>query len=219
VGLENQVDELALPFMGETISLIHAETALLRMRKCCESISYMCVVASEIETDRLERKFRKAYSVGRLLNDLKEQGKLHFPQSARLTKKIEDVPATWHLNVEVSDTTDADRLSKIHEASGDLLHEPSLHKDGWPEHTDLALARLAPRFNSLRADHQWIWNRFWQHSIRLRGNLLFVSLGDEAESSQPWIIREEGLLREDLKLKLDPEYLADFSGPITWPAR
>lgn len=202
---------------GDAISLIHAETALLQVRKSCEAIGYMCVVAAEIEHEASLQKHRKDYKLGRLLKALSREDKLHFPQFARLTKIADGEPAKWQLASEPANKSDIDKLETIHERSGDLLHEPSLHNTGWPEHSELARNKLDELFGSIRANHQWIWNRFWQHSIQLRGNLLFVNLGDASSNSQPWIIKQDGLLTDDLSLNFDPDYLADFNGPFDWP--
>jgi hypothetical protein len=204
---------------GDVKSLIHAETAQLQIRKSCESIGYMCVIAAEIEHEALLKNHRKDSKLGRLLKVLEREEKLNFPRLARLTKVAEGEPAKWQLTTEPVEEADKKRLEIIHEKSGNLLHEPALHKAGWPKNSDLARKKLDDQFVAIRGDHQWIWNRFWQHSIQLRNNLLFVSLGDASSNSQPWIIKQNGLLAEDLNLDFDPDYLADFNGPFDWPAQ
>jgi hypothetical protein len=70
--------------------------------------------------------------------------------------------------------------------------------------------------NALRSDNQWLWNTFWHHFIDLQHNWFFIDLGEDTSATQPRIIKEEGLLQEEIEVSLDPDMIADFSGVIDW---
>ncbi len=60
-------------------SLIHLENSLLQLRKICEGISYMCVIATEVDQEEKFENFRRSYKVEKLKkiteyeNNLQEQ--------------------------------------------------------------------------------------------------------------------------------------------------
>jgi hypothetical protein len=72
-------------------SLIHIETACLQIRKICESISYLCVIAAEIEFDE-RTTHRTNYKVGQVFARLSKDAKLLFPASGRLA-------AIWEVSI------------------------------------------------------------------------------------------------------------------------
>ena len=202
---------------AETTSLIHIETSLLQMRKACEAVGYMCVLAAEIETERPLPKHRKNYKVGKIFKALGSTDHLRFPRMARrsLNKEI-DGRQHWKLEVQDSSKDDHLRVARIHKRSGDLLHEKPPYIE-WPQNSEVAQATLGPLLNHVRADHQWLWNRLWVHAIWFRDGLLVVELGEDTNSGQPFVIKEDTLLAEDLHVALDPEFVADFNGELKWP--
>ena len=124
-------------------------------------------------------------------------------------------PAVWQLMHTAPVSDDIDRVSKIHTRCGTALHEFHPFSD-WPSSSEVASQHLAMNLNAVRGDHQWLWNRFWQQAITLRSALFFIDLGDCCKSSQPFVVRESGLVEGDLKIEFDPDYLADFSGTLIW---
>lgn len=80
------------------------------------------------------------------------------------------------------------------------------------------MAELGPLLNDVRQDHQWLWNRFWMHSISFRHGLFIVELGPGTNCSQPIVIKQDTLIEEDLYVRLDPQFVADFSGELNWPS-
>lgn len=203
---------------AETTSLIHIETALLQMRKCCEAIGYMCVIAAEVEYERVYSKHRKEYKVGKIFKELNEVNELHFPRMARRTLQNEiDGVARWKVEVHDAGVDEHLKVARIQKRSGDLLHEKPPYLD-WPNSPEAAMAELDPLLKSVRRDHQWLWNRFWVHSISFRSGLFIVELGQDTNSSQPIVIKQDTLVEEDLNVSLDPEFVADFSGELKWPS-
>lgn len=200
---------------GERISLIHAESSILQIRKCCEMLAYMCLIASEIEHGIASKTLRKQYKVGLLLKTLDERKQLHFPLLARLSKKptpetpSTGEPAAWSLQIETLNNDDKARLSRVHRRADQLLHErpPFLW---WPPNSPDALATLGPLINAIRSDHQWLWNRFWQHAIFIKGALFFVDLGSNNDHTKPTIVAEDILLPIGFEVDLDPDFIADY---------
>ena len=201
---------------SDQASLIHLESALLQMRKACEGIAHMCVVASEVESEVVDARLRKDYRVGAVFKLLSRRGALHFPGHARLTPQdTSRVPAVWQLVHTAPVSEEINRVSKIHTRCGTALHETPPFSD-WPSSSEVAKQHLAANLNAVRGDHQWLWNRFWQQAITLRSALFFIDLGDCCKSSQPFVVRESGLVEGDLKIEFDPDYLSDFSGTLKW---
>jgi hypothetical protein len=187
------------------------------MRKACEGIGYMCVLAAEIEAAQMFPKHRKNYKIGDIFKSLKGNNQLRFPRMAKRTLEKE-VDGQSHWKLEVHDDRDEDhvRVALIHKRSGDLLHEKSPYIE-WPQNTEVAQNTLGRLLNSVRVDHQWLWNRFWVHSISFREGLFLIELGTDTNSSQPRVIKQDTLLVEDLRVSLDPEFVADFSSELQWP--
>jgi hypothetical protein len=194
-------------------SLIHVENASLQMRKSCEAIAHMCMTAAEIEGTGVSAKLRNEYKIGALFKELHRKGVLRFPQPARLSQKEAfEVDRTWLLEIAPFEPADIERVGKIHGQLGQVLHDNILLKDAGR----LSAAEITHLQNSLRVDHQWLWNRFWHHSFQFQEKLFFISLGDTTRTSSPTFIKEEGLLDEDLTVDFDPELIADFSFQIDW---
>ena len=201
---------------ADQASLIHLESALLQMRKVCEGIAQMCVIASEVKTETHDPGLRKDYKVGAVFKLLSKRKSLYFPGHARLTKRDgTENPAVWDLSTTAATQDDIDRVSKINSRCGTALHEFHPLTD-WPSSSDDTRQHLAINLNAVRGDHQWLWNRFWEHAITLRSSLFFVSLDDCTQASRPFVVKDNGLVEGDLAIEFDAEYLADFSGALVW---
>ena len=72
---------------GEETSLIHIEESSLQMRKCCEAIAHLCLIASGIDGIKVTKGQKKNYQTGSLFKELDRLGVLRFPNVARLTQK------------------------------------------------------------------------------------------------------------------------------------
>ena len=194
-------------------SLIHMENASLQLRKCCEAIARLCLIAAEVEGSEIRSKDKKHYKIGSLFKGLDKKGELRFPNSARLLQKESyEENSVWSLELRSYEKADIERVGKIHAQLGNILHDNALLNH--VEH--VSATELNHLLNLLRRDHQWLWNRFWHHAIQFQGKLFFVSLGDMARASNPIFIKEQGLVDGDLKLNFNPELIADFSGEIDW---
>ncbi|MEI2296475.1 hypothetical protein [Ensifer sp. MJa1] len=195
-------------------SLIHLENAALQLRKVCEMISYLCIAAAAIE----EKDFsipRQGFKVGATFKHLKRTNKLVFPQFASLTPNEDAGCKTdWHLDVAPHNADDVERVELIHELTHRVLHEFSPFRP-FPVPAD-APASIRADLNALRSDHQWLWNRFWQHAVTIKDTIFFVSLGDPSDSSGPHVMKHVSLLPGNVEIAFDPEYLADFTGPVDW---
>lgn len=195
-------------------SLIHIETACLQIRKVCETIAYLCVIAAEIEFDE-PLNLRTNYKVGEVFKRLTRISKLLFPAYARLTPKDKINEQTiWQLEIKQVKEEDIECVKRIHDKIGNIMHEFSPFSD-FPA-SDALPQTLFHDLNAVRADHQWLWNRFWHHANQLKGTLFFIDLGDMTEATQPIVMKVEGFLDEKIDLDFDPNYVADFSGKIDW---
>ena len=194
-------------------SIIHIENSVLQIRKACESICHMSLVAAEIDLVDVSKTLYDKYDVGAIFKGLPETGALHFPRFSRLSlKEANKNSSTWDLIRHDFDPVDLDRLKRIFYKCGNILHENTIYKNfGF-----LTKGAVSNGLNALRADHQWLWNRFWHHSIVLKEHWFFVNLGDMTSAAQPTILKEEGFLQEDLIIDFDPDVIADFNGNIDW---
>ena len=200
---------------GDEISLIHLESASLQIRKICEGIASLCVVISDIEFEDIP-DVRSDYQVGKIFNFLNKTQKLKFPNSARLNKVVDnkDQPSQWNLDEKSADGSEVKRIKGLHDRLGMIMHEKSSYAE-WPSQSE-AYAALVSDFKNLRAEHQWLWNRFWHHSTRIKGKLFFVNFGAMTNSTQPSIVKMGGLIDGDLDIQFDPNYLADFTNEVDW---
>lgn len=194
-------------------SIIHVENSVLQIRKACETICHMSLLAAEIDLVQVSKTLYDKYDIGAVFKALPDKGQRHFPRFARLSlASTETTNSTWELKKEGFNPTNMERLKRIFHRSGNLLHENAIYKSLDflnREHVSLNL-------NALRSDNQWLWNTFWHHSIDLQDDWFFIDLGEDNSATQPRIIREEGLLQEDIEVSLDPDMIADFSGVIAW---
>lgn len=198
------------------VSLIHIESALLQVRKACEALGYLCVVAAELEDEVFKPGLRKNYRVGEVLKSLSASGNLRFPGVARQTERTRNgEQAVWQLDLTASEQADIDRLGKLHNRCGQQLHEFSPFLE-WPASDDEAKSALVRMLNEARSEHQWLWNRFWHHFVTIRGSLLCVHLGDQSEASQPFVIRQDTLVAEDIEVGFVADFVADFTGRVDW---
>jgi hypothetical protein len=195
-------------------SLIHIETACLQIRKVCETIAYLCVIAAEIEFDE-PLNLRANYKVGEVFKRLTKSSKLLFPAYARLTAKDKIGEQTiWKLDIKQAIEKDVERVKRIHDKTGNIMHEFSPFRD-FPA-SDVLPQALFQDLNAIRADHQWLWNQFWHHANRLKGTLFFIDLGDITEATQPIMLKVEGFLDERIDIDFDPNCITDFTGKIDW---
>ncbi|MBZ9701484.1 MULTISPECIES: hypothetical protein [unclassified Mesorhizobium] len=195
-------------------SLIHIETACLQIRKACETIAYLCVIAAEIEFDE-PLNLRTNYKVGEVFKRLTRSSKLLFPAYARLAAKDAlNEQTIWELDIKQTREEDIDRVKRIHDRTGHVMHEFSPYRN-FPASNAVSGA-LSHDLNAIRADHQWLWNQFWHHANRLKGTLFFIDLDDMTEATQPMIIKVEGFLDETIEVDFDPNYVCDFTAKIDW---
>ena len=194
-------------------SLIHLENSLLQLRKICEGISYMCVIATEVDQEEKFENFRRSYKVEKL-KKLQKKHSLKFPQKTKLFKKEKQEEKTI-FQLDIESEVDPQKIIDINKRCNSFLHEFTPFMD-WNTNEIETKQSLVHSRNQVRLDHQWLWNHFWQHSITLKDKLFFIDLGDVTQSSQPTIIKDEGLVSEELNVKLDPDFIADFTGIINW---
>jgi hypothetical protein len=203
-----------LLWSGE-LSLIHLESACLQIRKVCEGVAHLTTIAADIHFDEIP-SLHNEYQVGKIFKILKSNDKLLFPQFARLEEKakLESGNTHWHLNWEPFKEEEPARVGKIHSATGGLAHEYSPYLE-FPD-PETAKRLLLLNLNAIRADHQWLWNRFWQHYNQFGQEIFFVELGDQKNTSCPRVTKSEGLLNGDVVVDFDPDFLADFTGEVDW---
>ena len=194
-------------------SLIHIENALLQMRKACETIGYLCLIAAEVDVSRVPSRADRINALGKVLKRLPANGRRHLPAQARLLPREERKMGTvWELHIGQSETDDVNRIKRIHARSGQLLHDEVLYR----EFEKLSKGALLGDLNTVRGDHQWLWNRFWQRCVELRGTHFFVKLGNECGVSPPFAIKQQVLDAEDIKIAFDPNIICDFDVPVDW---
>lgn len=200
---------------GSTISLIHLENSALQLRKTCECIASLCVVAADIEFNEIPN-VRRDYQIGKVFTYLSKHNKLKFPNFARLEKLTDngEGPIVFKLTEKPVEKEEIDRVKSIHNRCGRLMHERAAYSE-WPNASEAPVA-LWQDLNALRGDHQWLWNQFWQHSNRIKGELFFMSLGENSSASRPTAFKTDKLTEADLAFDFDPEFLADFTGEVDW---
>lgn len=195
-------------------SIIHLENAALQLRKICEMLAYLCIAAAGIEGFKAPRSL-KGYQVGNVIRHLNKNGALKFPQLARLEKNDDpNSMADWTLNINSPTEADMQRVELIHERTHRVLHEMSPFAEFF--NLEDQKVSLAHGLNAIRSDHQWLWNRLWQHAVTLNEAIFFINLGDNFNSDRPQIIKHEKLHPGELTVNFDPDWLADFTGSINW---
>jgi hypothetical protein len=195
-------------------SLIHIENSVLQLRKACEAVVHMSLVAADLDQPPISNKLYKEYDVGKILRRLPNNGLDHFPKYSRLNiLEAGEHNSSWELVVANVSTEDLNKITSIHRTSGNLLHENFLYRNL----STLDPVSLSGDLNGFRGDHQWLWNRFWRTAANLSGTIFFVDLGDNTAASQPTIIKQADLLKEDVELNFDADVVADFSERVEWP--
>lgn len=199
------------------VSLIHLENACLQMRKVCECIAQLCLIAADINFNDIPHGLRKNYKVGKILNHLKKKNRLKFISRARLKCADEEsTPRIWILDNKDPQDEDRQRVVKIFDNCGNILHETSAYKP-FPCTTDEAAGTLLQTRNAIRADHQWLWNFMWQHAIQIvDSKIFFVDFKDNNAITKPLLIKHDGFLDQELDFEFDPEFISDFVGPVNW---
>ncbi len=199
------------------VSLIRLESACLQMRKVCECIAQLCLIAADINFNDIPHGLRKKYEVGKILNYLKKSNRLKFISRARIKCADEESkPRQWILDIKDPQDEDRQRVVKIFNACGNILHETSPYKP-FPCTTEEATGPLLHTRNAIRADQQWLWNFMWQHSIQIvDSKIFFVDFNDMNVITQPLLIKHDGFLDQELDFEFDPEFVSDFVGPVNW---
>ncbi|MCP4120464.1 MAG: hypothetical protein GY751_01785 [Bacteroidetes bacterium] len=199
------------------VSLIHLEIACLQIRKICEVVAHLHILAAELEYSDIPVNVRKRYQVGKILKYLSKLHRFNPIYRARLLAENEIGNETkWQLNIEDTDHEDVDRVISIYNRCGNMLHQLGPYNEH-PNNTKEAAISLLRDRNSIRSYHQWLWNFLWQHAIHLSDTpFLFFNMGSNSEVTMPTFIKHEGFLEEDVVVNFDPEYLADFTGQIDW---
>ena len=195
-------------------SLIHLENSALQVRKCCELVAKLCIIAADFHDQKCSQKLMKSHRVGEVFKSLQRQDRFHLPQSINFKKIDAGPPARWHIEIAEVDNADAGRLSAIHSQTGNLLHELSLYERFVKAHEGPEI--IFSTRNAIRADHQWIWNKFWQHMIWMRGEFFCVQLGEVFDSTRPTVMKNDGFTEKELNPDFDPDFLSDFYGKIDW---
>ena len=187
------------------------------MRKVCECIAQLCLIAADINFNDIPQHLRKKYKVGEILNYLKKSNRLKFISRARLkcTDK-ESTPKLWTLDIKDHQDGDQQRVVKIFNSCGNILHETSAYKP-FPCTTGEAAGTLLHDRNAIRADHQWLWKFMWQHAIQIVDSKIFcVNFYDQKVITKPLLIKHDGFLDQELDFEFDPEFVSDFVGPVNW---
>lgn len=200
---------------AKEVSLIHLENAALQFRKICEMIAHLSLISSGLD-GKPAPKSLKGYQVGLVFKDLKDRGILNFPRRARLEKGQPEGSGRdrWTLTIDEVNIEDVSRIELIHEQVNQGLHEYSPMKS--PLNFEFAKAELFQNILAMRADHMWLWERFWQHSISIEKHIFFIDLGSVDKPDRPKLVKTEGLADEEVDVDFDPDFLADFSGEIDW---
>jgi len=199
------------------VSLIHLESACLQMRKVCECIAQLCLIAADINFNDIPHSLRKKCEVGKILNYLKERDRLKFISRVRL--KCADEESTLKVRIlDIKDPQDEDRqrVVNIFNSCGNILHETSAYKP-FPCTTEEAGGTLMHTRNAIRADQQWLWNFMWQHAIQIvDSKIFFVNFNDQKVITKPLLIKHDGFLDQELNIEFEPEFVSDFVGPVNW---
>lgn len=199
------------------VSLIHLESACLQLRKICECIAQLCLIAADINFKDIHKKVRKIYEVGKILKYLENEDRLKFISRARLKcADKESTPRLWILDKKDPQDEDRHRIVKIFNACGNILHETSPYKP-FPCTTEEAAGTLLQNRNAIRTDHQWLWNFMWQHAIQIvDSKIFFVDFNDTNNIAKPLLIKGDDFLDQELDFEFDPEFVSDFVGPVNW---
>ncbi|MCF1461225.1 hypothetical protein FS827_07800 [Agrobacterium vitis] len=196
---------------AKELSIIHIENAALQIRKICEMLSYMSLAMAKFNGYEAPKSL-KGYEVGRVIKSLNAKDELKFPRFARLLKN--EGSDDWSLNIDGIQDEDLVRIKLIHERTHRALHEISPFEE--IPHSEDAESFLKTSLNAIRLDHQWLWNRFWQHALMIDDKMLFIDLGDNTSNSRPTIIKYASLYDGEILVDFDPDLLSDFTGKIDW---
>jgi hypothetical protein len=178
-------------------------------------IAYLCLLSAEMDGFTIHKRQKKNYRAGEVFEYLDGIGASQLPYFSRLLKdESQTEQDKWNLNIEKIDKSDVQRLKNIYIQSNAILHEYSpFERLAGP---NMMRASLNSSRVAMQVDHQWLWNRLWQHAFFIEGKFTVISLGHDETLEQPHAVKQEGLFEDDIKLDLDPELVADFSGSIDW---
>ena len=203
---------------SDEVSLIHLENGSLQIRKICEAISHLCLIASEIDFEDIPTNIRKKYEVGKVFKHLEKIERLKPICRARLTQKDNQKKNNeWNLDIKEPDSEDLRRVTSIANNCGKILHQQNAFSLHHPSNDDEAIYLLKQDREFIRGEHQWLWNYIWQHAIQISAiPILFFDLRENTEPTRPVVLKCEGFVDDEIEIKYSENYLADFTGSINW---
>tara|TARA_R110001592_G_scaffold61215_4_gene186482 strand:+ start:59 stop:781 length:723 start_codon:yes stop_codon:yes gene_type:complete len=198
-------------------SLIHIETSVLQIRKCCEAIGFMSLSMAGIEGVNLKKRERKTKYPGEIFATLDRLSITTFPRRARFSQHgNEEQTNIWKLEIDSNPIEDKKRVKNIFSFSGDILHE--FHPENKDDfYSNYSHQNLFDMLNIWRGHHQWLWNSFWCHAAIINEELFCINLGSTENINKPQVIAENGLATNVGNIELDPKAILDFDGPFNWP--
>jgi hypothetical protein len=135
----------------------HFEEACLVVRKIIESVSFLCLISSEIHFGQVPRQVSGQWNARAIINFLREKKLLRLPMQVRITLQgpvaAGDARNKWQIDASPARDADVERLLAIYEQTHGFLHELNPYGGmpfGSPSFPDL----LARNFAHLAADHQ-----------------------------------------------------------------
>jgi hypothetical protein len=215
--LKIRLQSCRLLLWKNSFSVIDLESSALQLRKSIESVAQLCIVLGDIEHSDLPKRIQRDYRADDILKHLKKADRLVFPHHSRLYKVSEGEdkePGQWKLDVTAASDDDTQKILLIYRRCQQILHDHRSYHNSI--NGQLTPDVLFSSLNAMRADNQWIWNRFWQHSSMLQSKLFFVNFGDDTKFERPSIVKQEGLFSSDLRVDFEPNSFADFHEPIVW---
>lgn len=185
--------------LDRQMSLIDFENIILSMRKVVEGIAFCCLIATQIRVGQVPRQIKNNWNAEEIFQFLASKKLLHLPDFARLKLEREtsdaDAPNAWRLEISESKDEELERVISIYHQCHKFLHEFNPYI-GMPLRLADFDEQMIVSCNHLKKDHMWIWNRFWQHSVRIRGKVFFINYGDEDPGIAPQAIRSDNFLTE-----------------------
>lgn len=203
--------------LEECASLIEFENIILSIRKIVEGLAFCSLISAEVRVGEVPRQIRNNWNAEDVFQFLRQRSMLILPDFARLSLEQEggagDSPSMWKLAINASKDDEVDRLVTIYRQCHKFLHEFNPYL-GHPLRDDAFANLLAENCERLKRDHMWIWNRFWQHSIRMEGKMFFINFLDDAPGVSPQVVRSDNFLTvEDFEFSPLP-WTSVFREPV-----
>lgn len=209
---------------NDELSYISIQHALFQLRLITEGYVQLHILASTLQHGGFGKTLKKSYKVRDVFKTLRQRKqKLPLFKTSTAESPGFNAPIAETLDfIEVTED-DEQKIANIWSKSGNHLHRKSGFSN-WPETEELATQILGHNYHSLRADHQWMWNILWHHSIIIsETEIINVHLGSQTDSSAPKIsylrkASDEGKQDPVTLTSPDfiPEFLADFQDGIDW---